>query len=102
VGIAGLVMIPFGGGWMTPDPILGLIIPGGVVMGMVAYFAITAAMRVGEISVVTPMRYTRLVFAFVIALVVFDETLDPLTLIGVAIVIATGLYSLLRERRVQG
>jgi drug/metabolite transporter (DMT)-like permease len=72
-----------------------------VLLGMVAYFAITAAMRVGEISVVTPMRYTRLVFAFGIAMIVFDETLDKLTLVGVAIVVATGLYSLWRERRVR-
>jgi drug/metabolite transporter (DMT)-like permease len=51
---------------------------------------------------VTPFRYTRLVFAFAIALVVFDETIEPLTLLGVAIVIATGLYSLWRERQARG
>jgi drug/metabolite transporter (DMT)-like permease len=101
VSLAGLVVMPLAGGWVTPTPSMALIIPGGVLMGMVAYFAITAAMRVGEISVVTPMRYTRLVFAFAIALVVFDETVDALTVVGVAIVVATGLYSLWRERRVR-
>lgn len=102
VGIAGLGVMPLAGGWVTPAPAMALIIPGGVLMGMVAYFAITAAMRVGEIAVVTPMRYTRLVFAFAIAVVVFGETLDPLTLVGVAIVIATGLFTLWRERRARG
>jgi drug/metabolite transporter (DMT)-like permease len=101
LGLAGLAIMPLAGGWVAPPPTMALIIPGGVVLGMVAYFAITAAMRVGEISVVTPMRYTRLVFAFAIALVVFDETLDPLTLVGVGIVVATGLYSLWRERQVR-
>lgn len=101
VAIAGLAMLPFGGGWITPTPGMALLILAGVLMGMVAYFSITAAMRVGEISVVTPMRYTRLVFAFAIALLVFDETLDSLTLVGVAIVVATGLYSLWRERQVR-
>ena len=62
---------------------------------------ITAAMRVGEIAAVTPFRYARLVFAFFIALVVFDESIDGLTLLGVAIVIATGLYSLWRERQLR-
>ena len=66
---------------------------------MVAVFAITAAMRVGDIAVVTPFRYTRLVFAFIIALLVFGEALDTLTLLGVGMVIATGLYSLWRERK---
>ncbi|WP_109666175.1 DMT family transporter [Roseicyclus mahoneyensis] len=99
VAIAGLAMLPFGAGWITPTPGMAFLVLAGVLMGMVAYFSITAAMRVGEISVVTPMRYTRLVFAFAIALVVFDERLDPLTLVGVAIVVATGLYSLWRERQ---
>ena len=57
-------------------------------------------MRVGDISAVTPFRYTRLVFAFFIALVVFGEELDGTTILGVSIVIATGLYSLWRETKV--
>ena len=99
VALAGLAVMPFAGGWITPAPVMALIIPGGVLLGMVAYFAITAAMRVGEIAVVTPMRSTRLVFAFAIAMIVFDETLDPLTIVGVSIVVATGLFTLWRERR---
>lgn len=101
VGVAGALMAPFGGGFTTPEPAMIGIVLAAVLMGMIAVFSITAAMRVGDISAVTPFRYTRLVFAFVIALVVFDEVLDPMTLIGVSIVIATGLYSLWRETRVR-
>jgi drug/metabolite transporter (DMT)-like permease len=90
------------GGWVWPTLMIGLSIPAAIVLGMVAYFAITSAMRVGEIAAVTPFRYTRLVFAFALALVVFDETIEPLTLLGVGIVIATGLYSLWRERQARG
>lgn len=90
------------GGWVWPTLMIGLSIPAAIVLGMVAYFAITSAMRVGEIAAVTPFRYTRLVFAFALALVVFDETIEPLTLLGVGIVIATGLYSLWRERQTRG
>jgi len=99
VALAGLVMMPVAGGFVPPSPVTWLLVLAGVLMGMIAYFAITSAMRVGDISVVTPFRYTRLVFAFVIALVVFDEALDAWTLLGVTIVIATGLYSLWRETR---
>ncbi|MEM6610333.1 MAG: DMT family transporter [Pseudomonadota bacterium] len=67
--------------------------------GAVAYFAITTAMRAGDISVVTPFRYTRLIFAFSIAALVFGESLDLWTWIGSGIVIATGLYTLAREAR---
>ena len=87
------------GGWVWPTPMIGLSIPAAILSGMVAYFAITAAMRVGEIAAVTPFRYTRLVFAFFIAMVVFGESIDATTVAGVAIVIATGLYSLWRERQ---
>ena len=99
VGVAGALVMPVFGGWQTPTPAMALTIPAAVLTGMLAYYAITAAMRVGEIAVVTPMRYTRLVFAFVIAVAVFDETIDALTLLGVAIVVATGLYTFWRERQ---
>jgi drug/metabolite transporter (DMT)-like permease len=99
VGLTGALVMPVFGGWVPPSPAMALLIPVGVMTGMLAYFAITAAMRVGEIAVVTPLRYTRLVFAFVIAVVVFDETIDSTTILGVAIVVATGLYTFWRERQ---
>ncbi|MHA7889231.1 DMT family transporter [Roseicyclus sp.] len=99
VGLTGALVLVIFGSWVTPSPAMAVTLPAAVLTGMLAYFAITAAMRVGEIAVVTPMRYTRLVFAFVIAVVVFDETIDPMTILGVAIVVATGLYTLWRERQ---
>ena len=97
VSLAGLAMMPFGGGAVMPGPLVAGFVVAGIASSMVAYFAITSAMRVGDIAVVTPFRYTRLVFAFFIALVVFGEELDAMTLLGVTIVVATGLYSLWRE-----
>lgn len=70
-----------------------------VVFTVVGYWAITAAMRIGDVSVVAPFRYTRIVFALIVGAVVFGERPDMWTLIGVAITIAAGLYAFLRERR---
>jgi drug/metabolite transporter (DMT)-like permease len=64
-----------------------------------AYYAIVAAMRVGEVAVVTPFRYTRLVFALIIGVTVFGERPDPWTLIGAAVIVASGFYTILREAR---
>ncbi len=100
VAVAGFVLMPITGGFVRPTFDGSVAILASVAMGMVAYFAITAAMRTGDVAAVMPFRYTRLVFGFFIALVVFGETLDGLTLLGVGIVIATGLYSLWRERHV--
>jgi S-adenosylmethionine uptake transporter len=57
-------------------------------------------MRVGEVGFVSPFRYTSLVFALVIGLAVFGEFPNALALAGGAIVVATGIFTLLRERMV--
>lgn len=64
----------------------------------VAYFAITSAMRIGDVSVVAPFRYTRLLFALTIGVLVFHETIDIYMIVGSCIVIASGLYTFARER----
>ena len=68
-------------------------------MGVGAYTALTQAMRTGDVSAVTPFRYTRLIFGIALGVLVFGETLDMPTLVGSAIVVASGLYILARGRR---
>lgn len=82
---------------VVPQPLMLLALAAAALVALLAYFSITAAMRVGEIAVVTPFRYTRLVFAMIIAYAVFEERPDALTYLGAAIVIATGLFTLWRE-----
>lgn len=72
---------------------------GALGIGLFAYYGIVAAMRVGEVSFVTPFRYARLIFALVIGVSVFGERPDALTLIGAVIIVASGIYTVWRERR---
>lgn len=72
---------------------------GAVVLGVSAYWAIVAAMRLGEVSFVTPFRYSRLLFALVIGMTVFGERPDALMLLGAAIIVGSGLFTLWRERK---
>jgi drug/metabolite transporter (DMT)-like permease len=69
-------------------------------IGVFAYYGIVAAMRIGELSFVTPFRYTRMLFALIIAVLVFGERPDGLTLTGAGIIICAGLFTLWRERKV--
>ena len=85
-------------GFTWPSKIASLQISGTIVFGTAAYYALTIAMRMGEISVVTPFRYTRLVFALLIGVTIFGEKPDALTLLGSAIVISSGIYTLLRNK----
>ena len=68
--------------------------------GLAGYYAIVTAMRLGDVAVVTSFRYTRLLFGLIIAVVIFNERPDALTLVGAAIVLASGIYTLMREARV--
>lgn len=72
-----------------------------VLVGVLAYGALVMATRVGDIATTTPFRYTRLVFAMLIGVVIFGERPDALTLLGSAIVVGAGLYSLMREIRLK-
>ena len=54
-------------------------------------------MRTGEVGAVTPFRYTRLVFALVLAMALFGERPDLATWIGAALVVGSGIYALTRK-----
>lgn len=73
---------------------------GGVVFGVLGYYGIVTAMRVGDASAVTPFRYTRLLFSILAGVLVFGERPDAMTLAGSALIIGSGLYTFMRERRV--
>lgn len=68
-----------------------VLIIGGYVFGIMV-------MRVGEVGFVSPFRYTSLIFALLLGLMIFGEFPNALALTGGAIVMATGIFTLVRER----
>ena len=72
-----------------------------VAVALIAYLAIVAATRSGDVSFISSFRYTRMLFALVLGVLILGERPDTLTLIGVAIVIAAGIFTLLREAHVR-
>ncbi len=84
--------------WRPVGAEAGLLLAGASGAVLVAYVLSISAMRVGEIAVVAPFRYTSLLVALVIGVLAFGEVPAPLTLVGAAIVVATGLFSFFRER----
>lgn len=102
VALAGVILLAMEPGRPAlPGADGALLIAGTAMAGVVAYGALTAAMRTGEVSAVAPFRYVRLVVALAIAYAVFDERPDATTLAGSALVVGSGLYSLLREARIR-
>lgn len=98
--VTGLGLVgSFWQGWQPLDLAeVGLILlaTGNLIVG---YLTVVATMRVGDIGFVAPFRYTALLWAIVLGFVVFGSLPDLLTLIGAGIVVATGIFTFLRERR---
>lgn len=72
-------------------------------LGVVAIFAwiaqrmIITAYQNGEAAIIAPMQYSQILWASVYGFFFFDELIDMNTAIGAAIIIASGLYIVLRE-----
>ena len=96
----GVVITMLQGGPEAMDLSGALLMLGATTLGALGYFCIILAMRTGQISVVAPFRYSRILFALVIGYLVFQENPDVLTYVGAAITIAAGIYAFLREGRV--
>ena len=94
---AGAILLAFNGGSHAPSGIVLVHLAGGTSFGMLGYHALTYAMRTGEVGAVTPFRYTRLVFAMVLAMVLFAERPDLATWIGAALVVGSGIFALTRR-----
>lgn len=83
---------------VVPGPVAGGALAGAVIIGVLAYNALTRAMRTGDVGFVTPFRYTRLVFALLLAVLVFGERPDAWVLLGAALVVASGIYAMVFAR----
>ena len=95
---AALLALGFGQAVVPSAGALALV-GAATVVGVAAYWALTVSMRTGEVAAVAPFRYTRLVFAMVLGIAVFGERPDAATLIGSTIVVAAGVYALIRSGR---
>jgi drug/metabolite transporter (DMT)-like permease len=99
---AGFGMLAFTGQSLRMlTPLEGLLMAAALGFGVLAYYAIVAAMRMGDVAVITPFRYSRLVFALIFGVLFFGERPDAATLAGSALIVASGIYTFWREARLR-
>jgi len=85
-------------GWQTPGAFdLGML-AGASVFLSAGYLMIIASTRSGDLSVVAPFRYTGLLCALVLGWLVWGDMPNALAWLGIALLLAAGLYLLGRER----
>ncbi len=87
------------GSWQPVAPGHVALLATAAVFLFVGYLFMVKTMRVGDVGFVAPFRYTILLWAVLAGIVLFDEWPDAWTLAGSALIVATGLYTLHRERR---
>lgn len=86
-----------GDDWVALETDEILYVMGASVMVIGGYVCSIMVMRVGEISFVAPFRYTGLLWALLLGYFVFGDWPEVLTLVGAAIVVLMGIYTLYRD-----
>lgn len=74
------------------------LIAGLGVAGSLGQYAVTEAFRLGEASLIAPLEYTALIWGVLLDLALWGVLPDAVTWAGAAIIVASGLYLLRRER----
>lgn len=102
IGVTGLALVGSlyqSETWIMPNLYEAKLLLAASACLMVGYICAVSGMRLGDIGAVAPFRYTSLLVALVLGVALFDEWPDALTLLGASIVVATGLFTLYRERK---
>ena len=108
VAISAVVVVMIGAGiahlvfeeWVVPGQRHLLLLFGAGLFLVFGHFFIFMAYRVGQAGVVAPFYYSFTVWAVISGLVVFRELPNTLAIVGIALVVASGLVIIsLDERR---
>lgn len=99
---AGLLSLTVSGATITmPTTNAWLMLAGALLSAMPALYCVIAAMRIGDISFVSPFRYSRIVFGLLAGVFIFHESIDSYSLLGAAIIVGSGIFTLWREARLR-
>lgn len=99
IALAGVVITTATGNWSPVSLHQWSVLTAAAFFLFIGYQCIVLTMRTGDVAYVVPFRYTSLLWAIVLGYLVFGDVPDTWTLIGAAIVISTGLFTLYREMR---
>ena len=101
---AGIAFIGGAGGffiqnWVFPPTSTFVGLMAASVFIFIAYYFSIPAMQFGEISFVSPFRFTLMIWAVIFGFIFFKEIPDRLTVLGLIIIISAGSFTYFRERK---
>ncbi|CAN5217428.1 DMT family transporter [soil metagenome] len=95
--IVGVLLLPFVGHWHD-GATLALLIGGGVAGGL-AQLTVTASLKAAPVAVVAPFDYLQIIGAVGFGWWLLSSPPSLNTLVGAALIAASGLYTVWREHR---
>jgi drug/metabolite transporter (DMT)-like permease len=95
--LTGLCTLPFG--WVMPDARTAAMFVAIGLCGGVGQLLLTASYRYADASLLAFFDYTSMIWSLAIGWLAFGDEPTVFVLVGAAIVIAAGIYVVLRERR---
>jgi len=99
--ISGIVYSLYQGStFVNPNSSTSAMMIGLITIGIVAYYCLMRAMRTGEVSSVTPFRYTRLIFGIALGVIFFHERFTTQMVVGCGLIVLSGLFILHRGKLV--
>ncbi len=99
VGAGGLLSLPWG--WVEPGILDVSLLAMTAIVIAVSYYSYITAVRIGELSLLAPIQYTIILWAALFGWTIWDEVPEPHAFYGGAMIIASGLLILYRERIAQ-
>ena len=99
MGSAGFIAYPFFGPPIMPTAYEAIILICAAIIGLTGYFLLVLATRKGDVSVIAPFRYSRLLFSLGLASLILGEKLTLPILLGGLLVVSSGIYTFGRERK---
>ncbi|WP_353471137.1 DMT family transporter [Salipiger sp. H15] len=94
-------VLSLGEDWQPLDARLSVLMLGTALLVMAGYTLSVMVMRIGEVGFIAPFRYTGLLWALLLGLVFWGEVPQPMTLLGAAVIVAMGSFTLWRERQLR-
>lgn len=102
IALSGLILMAVEGqGLRLLDLNQGLLLIACVIVGLAGYQAMVVSVRLADLSLIAPFRYTRLVFALILAVAVLGERPDLWTLLGAGVIVLSGIYAMAREAQLR-
>lgn len=86
-------------GWVSPTPLDWVLLISVGAIGGIGQYCLTQAFRYAEAAAIAPLDYTSMVFALLLGYLVWNDIPGPDVFAGIALVVASGLFILYRERR---